>query len=135
MGHSIEMHPEAGVLRAVGTVAVIKILLGGWSPDIMTDMGAQVVLLRYSRSAETEADDVALKMLRDAKIAPKGFSNFFERLADKEKKGAAPSVPDIFSTHPSSPERAKRAASQPAYPATPALSDAEWGALRNICGS
>jgi len=116
-------------------VAAIKILLGGWSPDIMTEMGAQVVLLRYSRSAETEADEVALKLLRDSKIAATGFATFFERLASKERKGSSPSVPDIFSTHPSTPERAKRAASQPSYPATPALTDAEWTALRNICGT
>ncbi len=134
MGHSIEMHPEAGVLRAVGTVAVIKILLGGWSPDVLSDAGARVVLLSYSRDAEIEADSVGLKMLRGAQIAPGGFAAFFERLGAEEKKKGGVSVPDIFSTHPPLPDRAKRAREVATYPATPALTDAEWQAMRDMCG-
>ena len=135
MGHSIEMHPEAGVLRAVGTVAVIKILLGGWSPDVLSDVGARVVLLSYSRDAEAEADLVGLKMLKGARIAPGGFAAFFERLNAEEKKKGGASIPDIFSTHPPLPDRAKRAREVADYPATPALTEAEWRAMREMCAA
>lgn len=138
MGHAIEVHPEEAVLRALGTVIAAQLLLGGWTPDLVTQAGSQLLLLRHSRANETEADEVALRLLKAAKVAPGPFANFFEKISKDEEKAKAKEkgyrLPDVFATHPPPPERAARARSQADYPATPALDAADWDALRKICG-
>lgn len=140
MGHTIEVHPEEAVLRALGTFIGVQVLLGGWSPDLVTQAGTQLLLMRHSRRNETEADEVALRLLKDAKISAAPFAGFFDKISrEEEKKKAADKdrgykLPDVFATHPPPPKRAERARSQPAYPATPALAPAEWEALQKICG-
>jgi len=39
------------------------------------------------------------------------------------------------STHPLTDERVAMVRAQPAYPTTPALSDADWRAMREMCGA
>ena len=138
MGHSIEVHPESAVLRALGTVIGIQVLVGGWSPDLVSQAATQLLLLRHSRSNETEADDVALRLLKGAGISPGPFAGFFEKISQGDEKKKVEDkgykLPDVFSTHPPPPERAARARAQQGYPSTPALEPAEWEALRKICG-
>ena len=136
MGHAIEVHPEAGAMRALGTIIGVQLLLGGWTPDVLTLAASQMLVLRYGRSAETEADEIALRLLKDAKISAAPFAGFFDKIAkDEEKAGdKGGRLPEVFSTHPPPPERAKRAKAQPDYPATPALEAGDWEALKKICG-
>ena len=136
MGHAIEVHPEAGALRALGTMIGVQLLLGGWTPDMASLAASQLLLLRYGRSAETEADEIALRLLKEARISAAPFAGFFDRIATEEEKSGAKGgrLPDVFSSHPPPPERAKRAKAQPDYPVTPALESGEWAALKKICG-
>ena len=72
------------------------------------------------------------EILEKAQISPLGFAGFFKRVEGRERaRPLARSA--IFRTHPLSAERARLAASRPAYPATPALSESDWRALREIC--
>ena len=77
----------------------------------MTQAASQLLLLRHSRANETEADEVALRLLREAGIAAGPFANFFDTInkIDEEKKGKAQGyrLPDVFQTHPPPPERAR----------------------------
>lgn len=136
MGHAIELHAEAGMLRALGTALGVQVLLGGWTPDIAAQAASQLLLLRNGRGNELEADDVALRLLEAAKISAAPFAGFFDKLSKEDEKQAVKglTIPDVFSTHPPSPERAKRVKAKAAYPATPALSPADWDALKKICG-
>ncbi len=79
MGHGIRRHPEAGIVRAVGISAGINIAFGG-APGGIGDIGAMLLQLKYSRSAESEADAIALSTLKKAEIPPKPFASFFVRL-------------------------------------------------------
>ena len=54
--------------------------------------------------------------------------------AEEKKKGGV-AVPDIFSTHPPLPDRAKRAREAANYAARPAMTEAEWQAVRDMCGA
>ena len=146
MGHGIELHPEAGIIRSLGVSALIQLLAGGNSGSL-TNVGALLLELRYSRDAEHEADTHALRILKNADISPKPFGEFFNRLmkiesGDSSKgepsKDASSTTPPsggsaIFSTHPPTPERAKMAADAATYPGKPSLSDADWKALKSIC--
>lgn len=136
MGHGIELHPEAGIVRALGITAAMELIFTGGS-GTLTNIGAMLLQLRYSRKSEREADEQALRILHEAGISPKPFSDFFLRL-EKEEGGGSDSVSggglgSLFSTHPPTPERAKLAAAAATYPAHAALSDRDWQDLKGIC--
>ena len=94
-----------------------------------------LLVLKYSRDAEHEADLHAIRILKAAGISPKPFGAFFIRLDKEEKSGTATAGAEavIFATHPPSPERAKLATDAATYPSTPSMSNEDWLALRGIC--
>jgi beta-barrel assembly-enhancing protease len=133
MGHGIELHPETGIIRAIGLSAAVELMFGG-SGGTIAGIGLVLTQLGYSRVAEREADARALDVLEKAQVSPLGFAGFFKRLDESEGDSPISQI-SIFRSHPLLAERARLAASRPAYPTTPALSDDEWRALRGICGS
>jgi beta-barrel assembly-enhancing protease len=141
MGHGLELHPEAGIIRIVGLTAITEFMLGG-SGGTIANIGLLMAQQSYSRSAEREADAQALRLLKGAGIATDGFSTFFRRMAKdtgeaSEKKGSGGSSNpfDMMSSHPSVAERVATVDAQPKYPATPALSASQWKDLKAICGA
>jgi predicted Zn-dependent protease len=134
MGHGIEMHPETGVVRAIGLSAAMELMVGGGG-GTLGNMGLMLAQLSYTREAEREADQHALSILRKAAISPRGFGDFFRRVSGMEGTTAKSSRAfDILSSHPPSEERRRLVERQADYPATPALDSTEWQALREICG-
>lgn len=129
MGHGIELHPEAGLIRGLGLSALIELLATGQS-STLANTGNLLLQLHYSREAEHQADVHALEILKAADISPKPFSGFFNRLL---KRGDVADL-GILNTHPPTPERAKMAADAATYPGHPALSGTDWQALKKICG-
>jgi predicted Zn-dependent protease len=136
LGHAIELHPETGIVRAMGLSAAAQLMFAG-SAGSVSNVGLVLTQLRYSRLAEREADAHALRMLKAAGISAKGFGDFFERLEGKRPaKDTGKGIPglDLISTHPATAERIAMVRAQPSYPATPALSAEDWKALREACG-
>jgi beta-barrel assembly-enhancing protease len=135
MGHGIEMHPEAGIIRGVGLGAAMEIMLGGTAGGGLANVGLMLAQLGYSRSAEREADHHALELLKAAAIAPKGLGDFFTRVTKMESDGseAPPTAISWLRTHPLPAERARLVRMQPAYPATPALDSQAWENLKSVC--
>ena len=139
MGHGIELHPEAGIIRSVGLMAITEFMLGG-SGGSIANVGLYLAQLGYSRQAERQADQQGLRILRNAGIAPRGIIDFFHRMSkgdrgDKpEKPGASDDAFAMLRTHPSAAERLAMMQAQPQYPATPALTEGEWKGLKSICG-
>lgn len=154
MGHTIELHPEAGLVRAMGLTAAAQLVFAG-TTSTAANIGLLLTQLRYTRVAEREADGHALRILKGAGISPKGFGDFFERLepktsnpaakTDEEKKkeeekkkvslGSRIFASEILRSHPLTADRLAVVRAQPAYAATPALSDDDWRALRDMCGA
>ncbi len=138
LGHGSELHPEAGLVRSVGFWALIQMVFTG-TPGAIGNAGQMLAQLAYSRTSEREADDFALDMLKKAGISPKPFAALFRRLDGNRGPSSGDSgrfsTRDLFSTHPASPERIAKIEGQPAYPVTPALTDAQWQNLRQICGA
>ena len=152
MGHGIELHPEAGIIRSLGLSAIIELFASGQS-GTLTNAGALLLELQYSREAEHEADTHALRILKAADISPHPLAVFFKRLLKLETQDeTAAATPDgktdkaarktpvppvsasIFSTHPPTPERAKRAEDAATYPGRAILGPESWQALKQICG-
>ena len=157
MGHGIELHPEAGIVRSLGLSAIIELLTSGQSGSL-SNAGALLLELRYSREAEHEADTHALRILKAADVSPHPLSVFFKRLLKLEtpeeavaadgktdgktdtkaetgaSRGSVPPISaSIFATHPPTPERAKMAEDAATYPGRAILSTASWQALKTIC--
>ncbi len=75
---------------------------------LLTTLGsftAGGVLLRYSRTAESQADVMGTQVLYDAGYDPRAMAQFFEKL-EGESKGKNP--PEFFSDHPSPERRVER---------------------------
>lgn len=136
MGHGIELHPEAGLVRSVGFWALVQMIFTG-TPGALGNAGSVLAQLAYSRGYEREADAIALKLLRDAKVSPKGFAGFFRSMDGARNpeggRSRRRSTGDVFDTHPPTAERLQTIESQPDYPSTPALTDQQWQALKRIC--
>lgn len=140
MGHGLELHPETGIVRAVGLMAITEFMLGG-AGGSLANIGLYLAQLGYSRQAERQADGHAVAILKSAGIGTAGIVDFFRRMSKStadDAKGtpdAADTPLNMLRTHPSTKERLALFEGQPAYDATPALPDAEWAALRSICGA
>lgn len=132
MGHVISRHPTEAVARDMGMSLVFNVLLGGLGSGVTGAAGQALLSSAYSRDAEQDSDRIGLGILRRAQISPKGFADFFDRMA-KEDSGVGGAM-SFMSSHPPSDERAKAARNAVPANVQPALSDANWKALRTICG-
>src|SRR2546422_2055261 len=80
--------------NAVGAVAQA---IGGFAVNS--------VLLKYSRTAESQADILGTQILYDSGYDPRAMAQFFEKL-EAESKGKNP--PEFFSDHPNPEHRVER---------------------------
>lgn len=148
MGHGIGLHPETGVVRAIGLSAAVELMLGGGG-GTLSNIGLLLAQLSYTRAAEAEADETGLALLKGAGISPAGISEFFRRIEKKTegdddakdgdgsagKSSASGGFAGMLRTHPATRDRIRRIEAADKYPATPALTTAEWTALKAICGA
>ena len=138
IGHGVELHPETGLVRAIGLSALVELLTGG-SSGTLSNLSAMALQNSYVRRDERAADQQALILLQRAGISQQGLADFFTRITKKgkgKKKGlssVAFGAFDLLRTHPFPDERAKMVSESPKYPTTPALTAQEWRALRRIC--
>lgn len=130
IGHSIHLHPTKGVIREIGLAATLDLLVGG--SGISGQAAGVLVRATYSRDAEEEADDTAADLLTAAGITTEGLATIFDRFA-KELSGLPKSL-QFFSTHPLSKDRAARIKRRGGSDGEPAMSDADWRAIKAICG-
>lgn len=101
---------EATKAQAAQTgVGILGAIFGGNAGGaLLTELGrfsAGGVLLRYSRTAETQADVVGTQVLYDAGYDPRALAQFFEKI-ETDSKGQNP--PEFFSDHPNPEHRVER---------------------------
>jgi peptidase M48-like protein len=94
---------------AEGFLGIAGGIFGGSTGGaLLTQLGAFAaggVLLRYSRSAESQADIMGTQVLYDSGYDPRAMAQFFEKL-EAETKGKNP--PEFFSDHPNPEHRIER---------------------------
>jgi len=90
-------------------IAILGGLMGeSASGALLTQLSAFTagsVLLKYSRTAESQADVMGTQILYDAGYDPRAMAQFFETL-EAESKGR--STPEFFSDHPNPENRVQR---------------------------
>lgn len=129
LGHVRKRHVMQALLREFG----LSVLLSGGQGQLGGTLG-QLAAMRYSRSAEAEADQFARDRLARADLSPAPTAAFFAQLA---KRGpVAPGTPlDWFASHPDSAGRAKAFAGAvvAGHAYRPALSAAQFAAIKGAC--
>src|SRR5690348_2661394 len=94
---------------AEGFLGIAGGIFGGSTGGaLLTQLGAFAaggVLLRYSRTAESQADVMGTQVLYDSGYDPRAMAQFFEKL-EAETKGKNP--PEFFSDHPNPEHRVER---------------------------
>lgn len=137
LGHVVHRHSEAQLVRATGLQLLIAIATGGGG-DTISSLAGLATILRYTRQAEAEADAFALAALENAAIDPLGLKRFFETVLKERgetRTGALGKLESAFATHPGTEERIKAIRPLPAgVTPRPVLNQAQWQALRQICG-
>jgi len=139
MGHVTERHPMAGAIRMMGITLIFDMIVGDSSGimETVATMGGVLIAFSYNRDDERAADAIAIRILKDAKVDPRGLARVFLRLEEKTgdgDKGALDRLTQFFSTHPGLAERARNVKVEAPKDVSPALRPADWRALRKICG-
>lgn len=133
LGHLKHYDNMRGLIYNGGTSFLIGLLFGdvtGSSAVIFASRS--VVEASYSREAETAADTFAIEIMHKLGRSPKPAAELMFRITGKEGGGLA----SILASHPLTEDRLARMTKED-RPASgpPLLTDAEWQALKGICGS
>src|SRR6266550_6579077 len=107
--HGVENQTKANLMQ-YGTLAGI-IFLGGIPGMVLQNtagLGMMGAFMKFSRSAEAEADKLGTEYLYAAGYDPTALATMFEKLEDKNKKKPG-TIAKIFADHPAPADR--RAAS------------------------
>jgi len=135
IGHEIGHVRKRHVVQALMRQAGLSVLLGGFGGDTGGYLNSMLAA-SYSREAEAEADDYAIRRLKSARVSPDDTADFFARMAAQEAKlGNAAAAMGYVSTHPlsQSRERAFRGSKKAGSVYAPVLDPAQWNALIDIC--
>lgn len=136
IGHVVNRHSEAQLVRATGLQILLSVLTGGGS-DTVGSIAGLAAILRYTRDAEAEADEFALKSMTAAEIDPMGLKRFFELILKEEGKlstGPLAKIGSVLATHPGTADRIGRITPLPeGVTARPVMSEDQWKALKAIC--
>ncbi len=107
VGHVIKQHGKARVQTAMVTEGLMSVVSGASDNPMVAQalgLGAQYgVMLPFSRSHETEADEVGLKLMALAGFDPQESVKLWQNMA--AAGGGKP--PELLSTHPSDTTRIK----------------------------
>jgi len=124
--HAIKRHPLRRMMAEAGLGVLFEILLGY---NTTSDAGSLMAGLSFTRAEERDADEGGIALMRQAGISTAGYAAFFKHLASRTRG----EPPALLNTHPATAERIA-AAEAAALPGTsPALSPADWSALKHIC--
>ncbi|MFC4293055.1 M48 family metallopeptidase [Sphingorhabdus arenilitoris] len=152
IGHVRERHVMQSLIRQMG----LSVVMGGLDGNVGGTLNG-LLSMGYSRAAETEADNHAIKALARSDISPIPTAQFFDKLAqlesfeeEREQDGAAKNgkgqkadvktnnagtLMGYLSSHPLSENRKaqfeKSLIKGKSY--RPVLTKAEWNDLRNMC--
>ncbi len=100
MGHEIahadKRHSANQMVKQYGLNALISVLTGGSAGELST-LAANLLLLKYGRDDESEADKFSVKYLNGTSYDARGAKYFFEKLIASGQGG---STPAFLSTHP-----------------------------------
>ncbi|SFV03923.1 M48 family metalloprotease [Pseudoduganella namucuonensis] len=104
LGHSKKSMQTAYSLQAArGAAGAVSTTAATLSQSDLGDLGHKFIEAQFSQSQETDADDQSYGILHKEKLSRTGLVTVFQKLAKLDGAGRS-----MFSSHPSSPDRAQR---------------------------
>ncbi len=104
IGHVTERHGAKALSRS-RFYGLLGGLALGQDPNALAELAVDIVgsgvLLKHSRSAELESDEVSIQTLNRAGVNPNGIVWFLQKLKKTKRSG----VSEYFSTHPVTEDR------------------------------
>ena len=133
LSHVKHRHALAHTIRGALLGGLWAVTLGDYSGLMVIDpkTAYETATLRYTREAETEADQGALETLTLRRIPAQGLVNFLQRTSSEESGSLS-----FLSTHPASSDRIRALSAQKlAEKAPPVLGRDDMYRLRRACDS
>jgi predicted Zn-dependent protease len=132
IGHVIERHGTENIIKVLGLSAILSTMTGNTSGVVgeSTAVVTNLIAKGYSRDAEREADEIAIRILNSANIKGAGLVSFFQWVA--KRQGGTSRLGNYLSTHPEPSERAENIRIK-TKGTTPAMSETEWQAVKKMC--
>jgi predicted Zn-dependent protease len=107
IGHVLARHGTERLTTTYGYNLVLSLALGGSSAtwvSLLGDLFGKAGILAYSRSQESESDELGVHILYKAGYDPRAMASFFTKL-QQEKKRKPGTLGKFFSSHPLTEDR------------------------------
>lgn len=104
IGHVIARHPAERLSRQAVVETGLGALVGGGSQptaELLATAATLGLVLPFSRSQESEADAIGLRLMAEAGYDPRAAISLWRKL----ERAGGPGVPDFLSTHPAPGDR------------------------------
>jgi len=105
MAHAARRHSTSQLTKAYGISVLLSVLVGE-DPGLLSQIAASLLILKFSRTHEDDADAHAVQYLYATHYDARGVAGFFEKLQAADSTGSV-EVP-FLSTHPSDEHRIER---------------------------
>lgn len=139
ISHVTERHALERIVSSLGIITVCQIFLGDVSGIASVIIqGAQFAsMMQFSQSQETEADVTGFNLMRQAKISPHGFIDFFNRAKAKKAMPEEMHVTlNLFSSHPPDDKRIQKITElSQKYPYQPEKIEVKWDEVKTALKS
>lgn len=159
IAHVEKRHHMRNLVKAGGTSLAISLVVGPGLGNMefletLTEIGSTILVLKFSRDFETEADKTSIEYLKSKNLSTAGLLSFFQRIEAiekgeneseetdsatnaKEETSTATQITDFLSTHPATKERMKTLESliQKEKKGTikKIVSDSTWKEVQSTC--
>lgn len=108
IAHVTGQHSLRQMISSTGVVLIVQAFFGDMEGilALITQKSAFLLMQKFSRDHEREADEVGFAYLEKARINPEGMITFFEKLKDEHKNAQAlDETLNFLSTHPTTSNR------------------------------
>ncbi len=101
MAHADRRHSTKQLTNRYGISALLSIVLGK-DPGLLAEISSNLLLLGFSRSDESEADEYSVRYMCPTDYQADGAAEFFAKLIEDGQTGG---TPQFLSTHPNPDNR------------------------------
>lgn len=159
IAHVEKRHHMRNLVKAGGTSLAISLIVGPGLGNMefletFTELGSTILVLKFSRDFETEADITSIEYLKNQNLSTSGLLTFFKRMQELEKgitksednpsdanakddEVVTKSLTDFLSTHPATDERMKTLESliqsSKKGSVKKIVSDSTWKEVQSVC--
>lgn len=100
MAHADKRHSTKLLTQKYGVQTLLDVILGQ-NQNLLTQIGSELIALRFGRSEESQADEYSVIYLCPTKYKADGAADFFDKMSGE----SGSNIPEFLSTHPNPENR------------------------------